>query len=127
MPGSDRPRRPRQGREGAVALDGRSDRAQKEHLHVAHPQLSWVCSIVCEGSGMPWTTMRLSKGQSTSKRGEIEIQHLPLSRSKKSVSDLWCPLRKGAVLSLSAIRENCIIDVMCMVCTDMVYNDDSGT
>ena len=39
MPGSDRPRRPRQGREGAVALDGRSDRAQKEHLHVARAQL----------------------------------------------------------------------------------------
>ena len=52
MPGSYRSGRARAGREGALALDGRADRAQKEHLHVAHPQLSWVCSIVCEGSGM---------------------------------------------------------------------------
>ena len=39
VPGSDRPRRPRQGREGAVALDGRADRAQEEHRHVARAQL----------------------------------------------------------------------------------------
>ena len=54
MPGSYRSGRARAGREGALALDGRADRAQEEHLHVALPQLSRVCSIVCEGSGMTW-------------------------------------------------------------------------
>ena len=53
MPGSDRPGRPRPRREGAVALDGRADRAQEEHRHVARAQLRRISSRVLwsENSG----------------------------------------------------------------------------